>query len=183
MGGLFDAPDELGLLRDPSTEFAVAGGYGRRFNRYVGGEAELLLASADYGFDLPADAAAASFDEVTLDTGAILVSIRASLPLAKATPYLTLGVGLFRSDLQNVDLGGFLETPTVTAVGDDDGTITQLAVGVEIDLGEKWALRLEWRDFEAKADFGTGVERDLGGPAALIGVRRNVGPGRLAGGS
>jgi len=156
-------------LTGDGPDFALGFGLGQRFNRYVSGEAELLITAGEY--DTP-PSLGFSDDDMTLTGGFLLYSVKLRYPAKRLQPYLGVGLGVAYHRLQVTGSFGF----GTVDVDSDFRSATQRVAGIDLVTGEKTRIGLELRELDAHADFGSisGGEIDVGGRMWTFAYRRVV---------
>jgi hypothetical protein len=168
--GGHDGPDRVGDWTNEGEGTALAFGIGRRFNRYLAGEGDVLITGETY------DAPGYTGDgEPTVSLVSVAYSLRASLPQRRFRPFVTAGVGFFQADVQFVDedaVGwwGY----GIDKVDSDKGFETLYGLGFDVSVGRRSWLGIEYRRLDADADI-EGESVDLSGSTTLFTWRYDFG--------
>jgi opacity protein-like surface antigen len=171
-GGWFD-PQENPQLRNPNGHYGFAFGFGSRHSRHVAWEIEFFgdHQRVDRPFTPPPTLFATPSSRASIETLGLAADVRLLYPLGRFEPYLGVGLGLYRTELEIAQ--GILASSVKRS---DTGMGLQLLAGVEYVLGEGGGvLGLQYRRLKLDASLGPEIagKVDVGGDFLFIVYRLN----------
>lgn len=159
------SPAHNAQLDNPSGQYGFSIGGGGRFTPKISWNVDLLWAEqrvdTPKGFGTPGFLVSQS-GRAGLETWGLGGVVKATLPLGPFDFYAGGGPGFYRSTLtvhrQRV---GFFTLTDESIKRRDQGLGMQWLAGVDLKLGERWALGFEWRRLDFKAQFGAEVPGEV----------------------
>jgi opacity protein-like surface antigen len=171
-GGWFN-PQANPQLNDPNGHYGFAFGFGSRASRHIAWEVEFFgdHQRVDRPFTPPPTLFATPSSRASIETLGLAGDIRLLYPLGRFEPYVGVGLGLYRTELEIAQ--GFLASSVKRS---DTDVGLQLLAGVEYVFGEGGgALGLQYRSLKLDASLGPEIvgKVDVGGDFLFIVLRFN----------
>ncbi|MEJ2508360.1 MAG: outer membrane beta-barrel protein [Gammaproteobacteria bacterium] len=170
--GSYRAEDNPGQLASPGSELALGVGVGYRYTRHLSLEVEVPLFYSRY--DTPATVSPPPFgtidDRSSVNTAGIVGNVVLNTGGQRVRGFVGVGAGLYWS---RFSVGGQSFGLTGTYERDDSGFGSQWLAGVDLRVGRRSWLGLEYRRVNLTANFGqvTNGDIDLGGRFVLLAFR------------